>query len=88
MHVSFAIALAFDLSFALGVILIVALEALPLDLLPKLSHEKLEVYQKSIEFLTISAKVLAAFPRGYAELMDQLKHATSLTLKSMQMLNT
>jgi four helix bundle protein len=46
-----------------------------LDILPKLSHEKLEVYQKSIQFLTISAQVVANTPRGYAELCDQLKRA-------------
>ena len=50
-------------------------EALPLDILPQLSHEKLEVYQKSIYFLTLSAKVLGEIPRGYAELSDQLKRA-------------
>jgi hypothetical protein len=42
--------LGFRVAFALafGVIVIIALEALPLDHLPQLSHEKLEVYQKSI----------------------------------------
>ena len=64
---------AFALAF--GVIVIFALEALPLDILPQLSHEKLEVYQKSIQFLTLSAKVVASMPRGYAELCDQLKRA-------------
>lgn len=46
-----------------------------MDILPKLSHEKLEVYQKSIQFLTLSAQVVANTPRGYAELCDQLKRA-------------
>jgi len=46
-----------------------------LDILPQLSHEKLEVYQKSIQFLSLSAKTLTSFPRGHAELSDQLKRA-------------
>ena len=64
------LALAIDLSFAFGLILIVALEALPLDILPQLSHEKLEVYQKSIQFLALSAKVVSSTPRGFEELCD------------------
>lgn len=46
-----------------------------MDILRQLSHEKLEVYQKSIQFLALSARVLADIPRGYAELCDQLKRA-------------
>jgi hypothetical protein len=48
--------LGFGVAFALafGVIVIIALEALPLDHLPQLSHEKLEVYQKSIALLDSS----------------------------------
>ena len=46
-----------------------------MDILPKLSHEKLDVYQKSILFLTLSARVLNSMPRGYADLCDQLKRA-------------
>jgi hypothetical protein len=57
--------LGFRAAFAL--IMIVALEALPLDHLPQLSHEKLEVYQKSIALLALSTQVLstvAARSRG------------------------
>ena len=46
-----------------------------MDDLPKLSHEKLDVYQKSILFLALAAKLWASFPRGYADLQDQLKRA-------------
>ena len=55
--------LGFFVAFAIafGVIMIFALEALPLKNLPQLSHEKLEVYQKSIEFLALSTQVLASF---------------------------
>jgi four helix bundle protein len=46
-----------------------------LDSLPKLSHEKLDVYQKAIQFLALSTNVIASIPRGHAELTDQLKRA-------------
>ena len=46
-----------------------------MDILPQLSHGKLEVYQKSIQFLTLSAQVVANTPLGFAELCDQLKRA-------------
>ncbi len=47
-----------------------------MDILPQLSYEKLEVYRKSIQFLTLAAKILARIPRGYAELCDQLRRAS------------
>ena len=47
-----------------------------MDALPKLSHEKLDVYQKSIQLLTLSCAALNAMPRGYADLSDQLKRAS------------
>jgi len=61
--------LGFRVAFALafGLIMIVALEALPLDHLPQLSHEKLEVYQKSIALLALSTQVLSTVPRGHAQ---------------------
>ena len=46
-----------------------------MDNLPKLSHEKLQVYQVSIQFLAISANIWTGFSRGYAELVDQWKRA-------------
>ena len=47
-----------------------------MDVLPKLNHEKLDVYQKSIQFLTLSTQAIITFPRGYADLSDQLKRAS------------
>ena len=47
-----------------------------MDELPRLSHEKLEVYQKSIQFLAVSVKIAPTLPRGYGELTDQLKRAS------------
>lgn len=46
-----------------------------MDDIPKLSHEKLDVYQKSILFLALATKLWTSFPRGYADLQDQLKRA-------------
>jgi four helix bundle protein len=41
-----------------------------------LSHEKLVVYQKSIEFLAFAVKLIEAMPRGHGGLADQLKRAS------------
>ena len=54
--------------------MIVAKEALPLDL-PQLSHERLDVYQKSIIFLTLTTRLVREVPRGHADIVDQLKRA-------------
>ena len=40
-----------------------------------LSHEKLDVYQVSIQFLGYSIELLDAFPRGHSLLADQLRRA-------------
>ena len=64
-----------DIALDFGMIVIFAWETQPLDDLPKLSHEKLQVYQMSIQFFAISANIWTGFPRGYAELVDQWKRA-------------
>ena len=46
-----------------------------MDHLPLLSHEKLDVYQKAIRLLALTAKISSSIPRGNAELLDQLKRA-------------
>ena len=46
-----------------------------------LDHERLDVYQRSIEFLAIAFAVAERVPRGYASLADQLRRAaTSIPL--------
>lgn len=40
-----------------------------------LAHERLDVYQRAIEFLALSVEVLETFPRGHANLVDQLRRA-------------
>jgi four helix bundle protein len=40
-----------------------------------LSHEKLDVYQRSIEFLAYALKIAQTLPRGQAPLADQLRRA-------------
>ena len=41
-----------------------------------LDHEKLDVYQRSIEFFAITARILDHMPRGNSVLADQLKRAS------------
>jgi hypothetical protein len=40
-----------------------------------LSHEKLDVYQRSIEFLACALKIAETLPRGQAPLADQPRRA-------------
>ncbi len=40
-----------------------------------LSYEKLDVYQRTIEFLTIVLAAIDDFPRGHSAVRDQLKRA-------------
>ena len=42
-----------------------------------LSFQKLDVYQRSVEFLALTAEISAATPKGNAELLDQLRRAAS-----------
>lgn len=41
-----------------------------------LDHERLDVYQRALEFAAISFQILEKLPRGHAELADQLRRAT------------
>ena len=41
-----------------------------------LSHEKLDVYQKSIDFVSLALLVINSLPKGYSSLADQLKRAS------------
>ena len=41
-----------------------------------LDHEKLDVYNVSIEFMAIAIKIANIIPRGHASLVDQLKRAS------------
>lgn len=46
-----------------------------------LHHEDLDVYQIAIDFIAESHSLLAAWPRGYGELKEQLRRAsTSIVL--------
>ena len=40
-----------------------------------LAHERLDVYQVSIEFLALATKVVDVLPKGHANLSDQLRRA-------------
>ena len=39
-------------------------------------HERLDVYQVALEFLTLAEKVIAGLPRGRSHLADQLERAS------------
>jgi four helix bundle protein len=40
-----------------------------------LSFQKLDVYQRSIEFLAFARRLLLRTPKGHADLVDQLRRA-------------
>ena len=41
-----------------------------------LDHEKLDVYQRSIQFFALSSTLVAELPRGHSQLADQMKRAS------------
>ncbi|MCP5090518.1 MAG: four helix bundle protein [Gammaproteobacteria bacterium] len=41
-----------------------------------MSHEKLDVYQLSIKFVSLARRIIKRIPRGNADLSDQLKRAS------------
>ena len=41
-----------------------------------LSFQKLDVYQRSIEFLVFARRLLQRIPRGHGDLVDQLRRAS------------
>ena len=43
----------------------------------RLSHEKLDVYSVSIDFLALSVEILDIIPRGRGNLVDQLRRAST-----------
>jgi four helix bundle protein len=46
-----------------------------------LDHEKLDAYQRALDFTALASEILAAIPRGHGHLNDQLARAsTSITL--------
>ena len=47
----------------------------------RFDHEKLDVYQKSIEFVALADQIVEKLPRGRSHLADQLhRAATSISL--------
>ena len=41
-----------------------------------MSHEKLDVYQLSIKFVSLTRRIIKRIPRGNTDLADQLKRAS------------
>ena len=46
----------------------------------KLSHERLDVYQKAVKFLAIAHQMVESIPRGHGSLVDQIKRASLSTV--------
>ena len=46
----------------------------------QLSHENLDVYQKAIEFLALTVKLIDSIPRGNQTIVDQLRRASISTV--------
>jgi four helix bundle protein len=44
-----------------------------------LSHERLDVYQCAIQFLVLARRIVRNFPKGHADLADQLMRAARST---------
>ena len=42
-----------------------------------LDHERLDVYQRALEFCGLALRLAGQFPRGYGALADQLRRAAS-----------
>ena len=42
----------------------------------QLTHVRLDVYQKPIEYLAIAVQLITTIPKGYATVADQLKRAS------------
>ncbi len=40
-----------------------------------LGHERLDVYQRAIEFVAVSSRIISQLPAGYSSLADQLRRA-------------
>ena len=61
--------------------LLILIRELELRLMPlcekRLSHEKLIVYQVAIRFVALTVRMIRNFPRGHADLADQLRRAST-----------
>jgi four helix bundle protein len=49
---------------------------LDLDGNRKMNFRRLDVYRKSLQFVSLSAKLMNALPTGYASFVDQLRRAS------------
>lgn len=61
----------------------------PADKWAMLSFQRLEVYQRSIEFLALALEVIAELPtKGHADIADQLRRACAAILDVMRIQQT
>ena len=47
----------------------------------RLSHEKLIVYQTTLKFVALTIEIIRQFPKGNADIIDQLKRDVCCLLK-------
>ena len=48
-----------------------------------LSHEKLDVYRVAVQFAALARRVVAGFPRGSADIADQLMRAARSSIPNI-----
>jgi four helix bundle protein len=48
-----------------------------------LSFQRLDVYQRAIEFLSLTSDIVSALPRGHAERADQLTRAAESVVRNI-----
>jgi four helix bundle protein len=53
------------------------------DVLAMLSFQRLDVYQRAIEFLALAYDIVDALPRGHADRADQLTRAAESVIRNI-----
>jgi len=48
-----------------------------------LSFQKLDVYQRSIEFLALARRILQSVPKGHSDLVDQLRRSAQSIVQNI-----
>lgn len=57
--------------------------ALSADIASMLSFQKLDVYQRAIQFLVLALEVISALPRGHSDLASQLRSSAQSTVANI-----
>jgi len=59
------------------------LSAMPADTAPMLTFQRLDVYQRAIEFLSLAYEVVGELPRGNADRADQLTRSAESVVRNI-----